>query len=160
MLSFPIFNSLCRFSCCSKFTFTDWFWLFNSWLIKWDLPDAEGPARIMSCLFEGVTLFAVINAWVWNLAGLSDDGWLTQLLIVKLFYFGRQFFDLTRFVFLGLFGVGDNWVKMLGCGFGLVCCCDGPVVPVPRFYVAEAGQSSQAGSTNKRPKQEAVVLYI
>ena len=82
--------------------------LFNSWLIKWDLPDAEGPARIMSCLFEGVTLFAVINAWVCILAGLSDDGWLTQLLIVKVFYFGRQFFDLTRFVFLGLFGVGDN----------------------------------------------------
>ena len=40
----------------------DWFGLFKSWWIKWDLPDAEGPAKIMSCLFEGVTVFAVITA--------------------------------------------------------------------------------------------------
>ena len=83
-----------------------------------------------------------LDQWSWNYF-ISLGGFV--LVLIHLF-------------FLGLFW-GD-WVNRLWCDFGLVCWCAGSVAPVPRFYVAEAGQSSQAGSTNKRPEQEAVVLQI
>ena len=90
MLSFPIFNSLCRFSCWSKFAFKVWFSLFKSRLIRWVLPDAEGPAKIMSCLFEGVTVFAVVAAQ-WKFRWVVGWGALPRSMVLKLFYFGRRF---------------------------------------------------------------------
>ena len=63
-------------------------------------------------------------------------------------------------VCLGLFGGGGDGANGWWCEFWVICWGAGSVASVARFYVAEAHQGSQAGSANKRPEQEPIVLKI